>query len=334
MNWQTILELQCEGGSIRLVGSTIRNKWLFRFDTEEWALSEEGGGSNQSGTVEGIHAARQMLDERYPYWKHFHASYLAPEFAEYFTNITMESQLEQADNTVVQILEGTIEKFIRDFAESPYDCYTEHGQHALFFTKLYNALPEDKRYHMIEVAPGHKERVCTIQKEYRTKVDLGKKRRQNWDIAVIKEPDCHVQNNYDYLPLSAIVEFGMNEGLDHLVDDFLRVSHPEANADHRYIVHLYRLSGASDKISGRDWSANARDIKKRFKEIKELLEQMSAGDESILANDPIKNVLDTRTHEKQESCKPITVYLAIADITGKQKNEILKFLGGTMSNLP
>ncbi|MDK9718772.1 MAG: hypothetical protein OEL57_12835, partial [Trichlorobacter sp.] len=208
MSWQTILELQCEGGSIRLVGSNISDKWLFRFDAEEWALFEEGGNSNQSETVEGIHAARQMLDERYPHWKHFHVSHLAPEFDEYFTNSTVEGQLEQTAHNVTQILEETIEQFIHDFVENPYDCYTEHGQHALFFTKLYNALPEAKQYHMIEVAPGKPVRVCIIQKEYTTKVNLGKKRRQNWDIAVIKKPDDNDQSSYDYLALSAIVEFG------------------------------------------------------------------------------------------------------------------------------
>jgi hypothetical protein len=331
MNWQTILELQCEGGTIRLVGSNTGINWLFRFETEEWALADEGGGCNQSVVVEGLNAARQMLDDRYPHWKHFYISYLAPECAKYFNDIIDEDAMQQAD-AGIKTLETTIEQFIRNFVRNPYECYTEHGQHALFFTKLYEALPEDKRYLNIEVAPDKTIRVCAIQKEYPTKVDLGKERRQNWDIAVIKEHNA--ETSYDYLNLSAIVEFGMNASLDHLVDDFLRVSHPDANADNRYIVHLYRLSEASGKsrISGRDWSANARDIK-QIDEIKQLLQQMSAGGNSILMDRRIADVLDTRPHEKQESCKQITAYFAIADSAGVHEQEIFKFQDGKMSSL-
>lgn len=239
--------------------------------------------------------------------------------------------IEMSGDNVTQILEETIVQFLKDFVKNPYDCYTEHGQHALFFAKLYNALPNEKLYHMMEVVSGHQIRVCTIQKEYPTKVDLGKKRRQNWDIAIIQPPGACVES-YDKLDLSAIVEFGMNEGLEHLVDDFLRVSHPEANADHRYIVHLYRLSAASDRISGRDWSVNARDIK-QINDISKLLQKMSAGGDSILTDELIANALETRPHEKQKHCKQITAYLAIVDSADIQKTEILKFYAGTMSSL-
>jgi hypothetical protein len=29
-------------------------------------------------------------------------------------------------------------EFCKDFIDHPYRCYTEHGLHALFYTKLYN----------------------------------------------------------------------------------------------------------------------------------------------------------------------------------------------------
>lgn len=328
MSWQTILELQCEGGTIRLVGRNTGDNWLFRFDAEEWALDDEGGGCNQSGVVEGLSAARQMLDDRYPYWKHFYISYLAPECAEYFNDIIVDDTMQQAGDDVARIVEQSIEGFIQNFVVNPYDCYTEHGQHALFFTKLYEAFQKDKRYLNIKVAPDKSIRVCAIQKEYPTKVDLGKERRQNWDIAVIKEH--YAESRYDYLDLSAIVEFGMNASLDHLIDDFLRVSHPDANADHRYIVHLYRLSEASDQLSGRDWSANARDIKK-IDEIKQLMKKMSEGGDNILTDKRVADVLETRTHEKQNSCKGITAYLAIVDSAGVHQSEILKYQGGKES---
>lgn len=72
MNWQPVLELLCEGGPIRLLGCNSKGNWLFKTDTDEWALSDEAGCSNQSDMVEGETAARQLLDERYPFWKHFH----------------------------------------------------------------------------------------------------------------------------------------------------------------------------------------------------------------------------------------------------------------------
>ena len=61
MNWQPVLELMCEGGSIRLLGCNSKGNWLFKTDTDEWALSDEGGGSNQSDMVEGVTAARQLF---------------------------------------------------------------------------------------------------------------------------------------------------------------------------------------------------------------------------------------------------------------------------------
>ena len=74
-------------------------------------------------------------------------------------------------------------KFCKDFVEHPYRCYTEHGLHALFYTKLYNALPEPALYRDV----GGRE-MCVIQKEYPTHDSIGRSRRQHWDIAVIKTP--------------------------------------------------------------------------------------------------------------------------------------------------
>jgi hypothetical protein len=73
--------------------------------------------------------------------------------------------------------------FCTEFVKNPYLCYTEHGLHALFYTKLYNALTPAERY-----TEWAAHRVCVIQKEYPTARSLGKPRRQNWDIALIKTP--------------------------------------------------------------------------------------------------------------------------------------------------
>jgi hypothetical protein len=148
--------------------------------------------------------------------------------------------------------------FCAEFVKNPYLCYTEHGLHALFYTKLYNALTPEERY--TEWA-GH--RVCVIQKEYPTARPLGKPRRQNWDIAMIKTPpECLAgsQPSYDYLRLAAVVELGMNEAQEHLEDDLSRLCHADANVENGFIIHLYRISGPEVQVSGRDWSPNSTRI--------------------------------------------------------------------------
>jgi hypothetical protein len=148
--------------------------------------------------------------------------------------------------------------FCIDFVENPYLCYTEHGQHALFFARLYNAMPEERRY-----TSWKGEKVCVIQKEYPTADKLGRPKRQHWDIAVIKSPPRSIiegAGSFDYLSLDAVVEFGMNEDLDHLVDDIDRISHPRSNVDYGFLVHLHRLSTPGTSLSGRDWSAKSKRI--------------------------------------------------------------------------
>ena len=80
-------------------------------------------------------------------------------------------------------VEDTIEKFCAEFVTHPYICYTEHGQHARFYSHLYGALPEKRRY-----VDWKQKKVCSLQKEYPTAGALGKTRRQHWDIALIKSP--------------------------------------------------------------------------------------------------------------------------------------------------
>ena len=160
--------------------------------------------------------------------------------------------------------------FCAEFVKNPYLCYTEHGLHALFYTKLYNALTPEERY-----TEWADHRVCVIQKEYPTARSLGKPRRQNWDIAVIKTPPESLpgsQPSYDYLRLAAVVELGMNEAQEHFEDDLSRLCHPDANVENGFIIHLYRISGPKgQEISGRDWSPNSTRIL-TCEEIAELAE--------------------------------------------------------------
>lgn len=160
------------------------------------------------------------------------------------------------------IIEKELDIFLEMFLANPYLCYTEHGIHAFFYQHLYSALPEEYRSLNIPVIGLGKKiediRMCRIQKEYPTHGTLGKGRRQNWDIAVIRDIDnseTKVSYDYDHLPLCSIIEFGLNSNLMHLIDDFLRVRHQEANTDSAFLVHLCRFSGREQKrISSRDLS--------------------------------------------------------------------------------
>jgi hypothetical protein len=197
---------------------------------------------------------------------------MAPE-----KGITMSSQVETARHMARQ--------FCLEFVKTPYLCYTEHGQHALFYTRLYNALPPSQRY-----TTWYDHKVCVVQKEYPTAGPLGKPRRQHWDIAVIKTPPESLANSlaasYDYLRLAAVVEFGMNEDIEHLIDDIERLSHADANVDQGFVIHLHRLSQPGAKLSKRDWSAASKRIVS-----KESVVQMSVG-------------------------KPVEIYYGMYDSTG------------------
>jgi len=172
----------------------------------------------------------------------------------------MSSQIE----TIRQVTR----QFCLDFVEHPYLCYTEHGLHALHFTRLYHALPDHQRYTWWN---GHQ--MCVIQKEYPTAHNLGKFKRQHWDIAVIQTPPQSTAEkekpSYDYLKLAAVVEFGMNEARKHLVEDIRRLCHKHSHVDQRFVVHLYRLSQSKAKVSGRDWPPNSPQIL-RLEEANEL----------------------------------------------------------------
>ena len=152
---------------------------------------------------------------------------------------------------MVDVIRKTIIAFCLEFVRDPYLCYTEHGQHALFYSMLFNALSEQQRY-----LSWKEKKVCVLQKEFPTAGKLGKPQRQHWDIAVLKNPpeSIEVNNSYDYLKLLSVIEFGMNEGKEHLEDDIVRLCHSEANLEHGFIVHLYRLSESGKPFSGRDWS--------------------------------------------------------------------------------
>ena len=152
---------------------------------------------------------------------------------------------------MLEIICKTIADFCLEFIRNPYLCYTEHGQHALFYSMLFNALPEQQRFQN-----WNNQKVSMLQKEYPTAGKLGKPQRQHWDIAILKSPPESVEtkSSYDYLKLLAAVEFGMNEAEEHLEDDIERLCHPEANLEHGFVVHLYRLSESGNLFSGRDWS--------------------------------------------------------------------------------
>ena len=164
------------------------------------------------------------------------------------------------------IIKNTIKEFCLEFLQSPYICYTEHGLHAFFYHKLYSRIPEDKKYIQLE-----KESICIIQKEYPTASNLGKSKRQHWDIAVIESPpknflDKHLP--YDYLSLNSVIEFGMNNNRDHLREDIRRLSHPDSNVTNKYIIQLYRIS--EPKFSNRDLSPKSKKILK-LNDVKNLV---------------------------------------------------------------
>ncbi len=183
-----------------------------------------------------------------------------------------------------EIIRNAIKDYCIEFTKYPYLCYTEHGLHALFFNRLYTNIPKERHYFEWE---GKK--VCVIQKEYPTASKLDKPTRQHWDISIIKTPPEVVpkrDTTYDFLRLYAAIEFGMNEGQEHLIEDIRRLSHPESYVDNKFVVHFYRIS---DLISGRDWTPRS----KRILSTTEI--QSFVGDSEVEVF--FAQVDETKTHE-------------------------------------
>jgi hypothetical protein len=160
------------------------------------------------------------------------------------------------------VVESEIVRFLRDFVRAPYAQYTEHGIHAYFFSRLYAALPAESRY--MNVASVGK--VCRVQKEYPTPTNLGKSRRQGWDICLLDTREGEGEQTDNTLPLfdrlgaAALVEFGLNATKKHLVEDIRRLAHRDVRADLRCAVHLVRRSGGrgAARLSNRDESTTGR----------------------------------------------------------------------------
>ncbi len=199
----------------------------------------------------------------------------------------------------IKIVQQIVEQFCLEFIDNPYLCYTEHGLHALFYTRLYNALPAEQRF-----TTWQGNQVCVIQKEYSTAGNLGKSKRQHWDIAVIQTPPQSIKESksYDYLKLAAVVEFGMNANKEHLIGDIERLCHTDANLAQGFIVHLYRLSKSDALFSGRDKSSNSALL------TKEDASELSAN-------------------------KAVEIYYGIHDSTGKHESGLWLIKQGTISSL-
>ncbi len=199
-------------------------------------------------------------------------------------------------------IRAVITDFAKEFVENPYLCYTEHGLHALLYTRLYNALPATQRYTTFK---GKK--VCVLQKEYPTAAPLGASKRQNWDISLLKTPPTSCcpkkANAFDYLHLEAVVELGMNATKEHLARDIERLNHCNANLDQGFVIHLYRLSKSKCQFSRRDWSSNSGRILD-----KEKVAQMIGGTD-------------------------VQVLYGMYDATGKHKNGAWHFAGDSVKEL-
>ncbi len=159
-------------------------------------------------------------------------------------------------NNLVFLAADVARRFCEEFLCHPYLCYTEHGLHALFFSRLLEALPSTQRY-----STWQGKKFCIVQKEYPTATPLGKSKRQHWDISVIRiPPKISQKNSFDYLGLSAVFEFGMNASKEHLKEDIRRLTHQGANLDHGFALHFHRICEPGKSLSRRDCSSDSNKV--------------------------------------------------------------------------
>ncbi len=212
------------------------------------------------------------------------------------------------------VFEKELIALLQDHVKHPYAQYTEHGVHAYFIARLYNALPLNERYLTL---PGQG-RVCRVQKEYPTPKHLDKSRRQGWDVCLLRSPyqpsaTADVQRPlFDRLDTEAIVEFGLNASHEHLVEDVRRLAHKDVRSDLRFIAHLMRASGprAADRLSLRDCSVS------------------DSRSKAFRMRDRILVALDASTETEGAA---VTVFLCIPERNGA---EIWKLTPGNEERLP
>ena len=105
--------------------------------------------------------------------------------------------------------------FCKRFVEDPYLCYTEHGQHALFFSHVYEKLKEKGALYAtldLECEDPQSIQICVLQKEYPTAGLLeADTRRQHWDFSVLKSEHGKLvskckENPVDFIELDAVAE--------------------------------------------------------------------------------------------------------------------------------
>lgn len=95
----------------------------------------------------------------------------------------------------------------------------------------------------------------------------------------------------------------MNEVEEHLVDDIDRLCHPDANAQHGFLVHLYKLSIPGASFSKRDWSPNSGQLRTT-----EHIGSLSVG-------------------------KPVEIFFGVYDCTGKHESGVWLIEQGKISSL-
>lgn len=213
----------------------------------------------------------------------------------------MENKETKAkDISACKILESCLDDFIQNFIKHPYIAYTEHGHHAYFYTHLYNELGE-KYLNVSLNGLGYRTKVCLVQKEYPTRTNLSKTRRQHWDISLLSFENIENENEqvkFDELKINAVVEFGLNESLEHFYDDFFRLTHKESNVQHKYLVHLFRVSESSNLVSSRDESNNSLKFNNQMKLEDELTKNLETIKKLSIGGIEAKNELAKEVKKK------------------------------------
>ena len=96
---------------------------------------------------------------------------------------------------ISEVIEQTLKEFCLDFLRNPYLCYTEHGLHALFYARLYIALPPADRYLTLD-----ERQVCVLQKEYQLLLD-GIHGRLHFRAIRKHLAQIGVENGHHFVPL-------------------------------------------------------------------------------------------------------------------------------------
>lgn len=146
--------------------------------------------------------------------------------------------------SLVRLTEGCIHKLIDKFRETPFLFYTESDMQCYLYHLLVQEQEINRVYKTID-----KRQTILIHNEYRTFGKYVKKdgylipsqkgRRGNFDLVIFDPTQVNLRT-FNRQKVLIAIELALNEGSQHLKNDYTKLTDARNAVEHGYIVFFFR----------------------------------------------------------------------------------------------